>query len=211
MTTDPTSPPYELFNPDAPNAPGLGELLERLEEAWNQGGATQLSDQLAPGISEDEVRSRLDRIGLVASDEVITWYAWHHGYKNEQPHNPWFCPLGQLDSMDRGLIMYRVPLVWDMQRGLEMHDNGWWPLVDWLYGSSMVVDARQAGTRACAAGTMNGELIDPVPSLTIPVALWIHQWDTGRWIPDSNSDGVTYAPNAQDYLGAYALPGLGIS
>jgi hypothetical protein len=62
----------------------LAGLLGELEETWRRKGFDQGS-RLAPGLSPDEVGSRLDSEGLLAPGEAVDWFSWHDGAR-EFPH-----------------------------------------------------------------------------------------------------------------------------
>ena len=59
----------------------LRELLEEFErEARSAGAPTDL--WLDDGIGASEVISELADVGLIANDELITWFGWHNGIRD---------------------------------------------------------------------------------------------------------------------------------
>lgn len=52
--------------------------LESLEQLLRETGC-RLVDHLAPGLSEDQIRARLDELGMTPSGELLAWYQWHDG------------------------------------------------------------------------------------------------------------------------------------
>jgi hypothetical protein len=78
-----TTLPVIILTDDGPMAQGsspelLRELLETYEYECSEKGSP-IRRALAPGIPEHQVRETLAEVGLVANDEVVTWFAWHDG------------------------------------------------------------------------------------------------------------------------------------
>jgi cell wall assembly regulator SMI1 len=60
------------------------ELLESLRERWERIGAP-IALGLAPGLSEDEIDSRMEPIGLTLPTEARLWFRWHDGVPHVVP------------------------------------------------------------------------------------------------------------------------------
>jgi hypothetical protein len=59
----------------------LGELLAEYDRALKSVGV-DIDSCLAPGLSEDAIRSGFGEVGLVAPLELVVWFSWHNGLGN---------------------------------------------------------------------------------------------------------------------------------
>jgi hypothetical protein len=82
-----TKLPVIILTDNGPMAQGsspelLRELLETYEYECDRMGSP-IKRALASGIPEKQVREMLAEVGLVANDEVVTWFGWHDGVSTE--------------------------------------------------------------------------------------------------------------------------------
>jgi hypothetical protein len=80
------NPPFDrwLQRPEGPMS-DLLRLLRTYEAAWRCSGDPAVAG-LRPGVAAEVVEAELASIGLAATADLITWFAWHNG--GEQ----WFGP-----------------------------------------------------------------------------------------------------------------------
>ena len=58
----------------------LRRLLIQIEGTINEMGVN-IDAWFQPGLAEDEVRGRLEEVGLECPDELVVWFGWHNGYR----------------------------------------------------------------------------------------------------------------------------------
>jgi hypothetical protein len=79
-------------------ASDFAALLAELEDRIRATGAGVV-DLLAPGISEDQVRTELAEVGMDPPGELVTWFGWHNGLTTAHPK-----------SYGDGLLLLWLPL-----------------------------------------------------------------------------------------------------
>ncbi len=107
----------------------LAELLVEYEAELTR-AAPEVIDLLAPGLDPDVIRSMLAEIGVVASDEVVTWFSWHDG--RHFPADRWapeLHPFIYPTDLAGSIALYKAlsPLnetVWSWKQGWLMISKG---------------------------------------------------------------------------------------
>jgi hypothetical protein len=195
--------PDTIGSPDGPTVEGasaelLRELLRELDKSLEK-ARFPVRRLLNPGTSEERVRVSLANLGLVAPDELVTWFAWHDG-RDRSEKARYFVPGFSLWPLTEVIASYEDP---DYEpHGIEEWE--WDPR--WLHfagpnvGLAMRCDGNPADpplVRNVASdsefGTQPNQTSRQVVSLCAPVTWWIdslrhgwYQWqsDVGRWHSD---------------------------
>jgi len=184
-------------------APGveesLGEVLAELEERLVTTGAG-VAGLLAPGLSEDQVRSRLGELGMEPPGELVTWFGWHDGLvKHPDPAFEQFYPVIRWHPMS----LEQCILDWTGQpRGAEdwQWDPTWLPIGHYGNSDRLTVDctppqqwparlsiysAEEGGFGRCDAPVVTG--------FAGVVRWWLDALDAGHitYVPEADMFDVT--------------------
>lgn len=147
-----TDLPVIILTDDGPMAQGaspelLRELLETYEYECDRMGSP-IKSAMAPGIAEQQIRAMLSEVGLVANDEVVTWFSWHDGVSTDIDFAiavhamPQFvaAPLFYAVQRYREFVLeFEPPYGTDVPREIFMFGagEGWLRLVDDLRGCAI--------------------------------------------------------------------------
>jgi hypothetical protein len=188
---------------ESPEGDQLLIQLERLEGLLRESGAG-VADNLETGLPADTVRASLGEVGLEASDEVVTWFAWHNGVRDRS--KPGLAEVRILDAEPYSLreaietreLLSPGPELWQWPVHMLpiMSLNG--------AGSGIAIDcsrpaAKTSWVRGYATDTPWDEFPE-IPSLAQLVTWWQRsiqeQWqvcspERAQWI-----DGPTPVPEA---------------
>lgn len=170
----------------------LGEVLAELEGRLVTIGAGVVG-LLAPGLSEDHVRSRLGELGMEPPGELVAWFGWHDGLINPDP---------AFERYDRVIKWHPMSLEqcildWSGQpRGAEdwQWDPTWLPIGHHDNSDRLTVDctppqqwqARLSIYSAVEGGF--GRCEAPVVTGFAGVARW--------WLDALDAGHITYVPEA---------------
>jgi hypothetical protein len=202
-----TTLPVIILTEDGPMAQGsspelLRELLETYEYECDRMGSP-IERALAPGISEQQVRATLAEVGLVANDEVVTWFAWHDGERDdlEDPSldaMPQFLPASLFYAVKRyrdSVLEFEPPYGTDVPWEYFMFGagEGWLMLMDSSRGCAIDCFAeldrstppriRSASENFLESGS---ERLYRAVSLCTLVTWWLEGLRTGAYIWDES-------------------------
>ena len=190
----PSGPMLEGSSPDL-----LRKLLENLFDALESAGVP-LRAHLRPGLSEGYIRERLERRGLVAPLELVSWYETFDGARfmvGEAPTR--LFPVFDLHSLDQALALYDAEA-----EALRMGSEPWEWNPEWLRIGEPVhslavhcAPDESAPPRVRSVGDDHTtQALDPtyqVVSLCTPVAWWIEALEAGvfEWRADVGNWALT--------------------
>ena len=107
------------MTPGGPRATGaspamLTELLLEFEETVAHAGAP-IREALRRGLSRDEVQSKLASVGLQANEEIVSWFAWRNGPREELHLAAYkVLPTFSIASLENAIVSYqKLVLEWD--------------------------------------------------------------------------------------------------
>jgi hypothetical protein len=158
----------------------LRDLLALLEDQWRRHDLP-IAARLRPGLSEDEVRTRLATVDVTPSREYVEWFGWHDGASTESR----MTPVHRIETLTRCLQQYTThvnPVV------LEEDTNaGWFPIATTIGGAVVVTDCTGSSPDLAITTVVSreGERYDPeyhLPSLATPVRWWVSMFTAGTWI-----------------------------
>jgi hypothetical protein len=157
----------------------LQELLALLEDQWRRHDLP-IAARLRPGLSEDEVRTRLATVDVTPSREYVEWFGWHDGASTESR----MTPVHRIETLTRCIKQYTThvnPVV------LEEDTNaGWFPVATTIGGAVVVTDCTGSSPDLAITTVVSreGERYGPdyhLPSLVVPVRWWVDRFTTGTW------------------------------
>jgi hypothetical protein len=161
--------------------------LERLEAALIRTGYP-IAEGLQPGLSEDEVRTRLAAIGVDPPDDLVTWFGWHDGYETPTggSYYGWICPAFEILTLEEACERHAYHQQ-DLLLSTPYRDQQteWFPVLRSDAASCVINysdDVESRGSVAiCDAG-----VVEPAPgrrpaSLVEPIELWLSYLDSGLW------------------------------
>jgi hypothetical protein len=114
-----------------PTATGAGPellalLLEELEIQLLHFGVDH-NLILEPGVDRDTTASLLRDVGLAAPDEVLVWFEWHNGLKEDENHKyVGVLPFAYPCSIHSAIDLYKYKL--DQTVPLGLWAEGWLPI-----------------------------------------------------------------------------------
>jgi hypothetical protein len=170
----------------------LEEVLAELEDRLLTIGAG-VAGLLAPGLSEDQVRTRLGELGMEPPGELVTWFGWHDGLINPDP---------AFERYDRVIRWHPMTLEqciqdWSGQpRGPEdwQWDPTWLPVGHYDNSSRLTVDCtppQQRLARLSAYGAEEGGFGRCAAPVVIGLA-GVVRW----WLDALDAGHITYVPEA---------------
>jgi hypothetical protein len=155
----------------------LPALLAELEEEWARKGIP-LASRLLPGATEDEIRTRLEPVGLTPPMEVVEWYQWRNGATRPT----YLMPAIEYASLGEAVDLY-------VRFG--NFPQGWLPFTQLFFGGYHVVQCSDAGLSSAACGYVAKEMdleVDSIDSLATVVRLWTRLIAEGIWYYDDSGD-----------------------
>jgi hypothetical protein len=177
----------------------LRSALERWEQCWRDLGFP-VNEELMPGLDEAGVRRVLEPLGPVP-DDVITWFGWHNGSRNESnsPHS--HAPTGScLITLDTAVYNQAIYVSVTAQRPEDTEDQWeptWLPLIDTDKGDSFLLDLVTGEVRTSFFWPWSEEHPHltrlAAPDLATIVTLWCdvldagyYTWRDGDWRYDAS-------------------------
>ena len=157
----------------------LQNLLVLLEDQWRR-HELPIGERLRPGLSEDEVRTRLAAVEVSPSREYVEWFGWHDGASTESM----MTPVHRIETLDRCIEQYATHVI---PGGLDEETNaGWFPIATSISGAVVVTDCTGSSSDLAVTTvvTREGERYSPeyyLPSLVVPVRWWVNRFTTGAW------------------------------
>lgn len=159
-------------------------LLDELERRLRAAG-TSVPDRLAPGLPDEEVRSRLAEVGLDAPGDLVTWFGWHNGIRPEAPPvgaNQLIVemPLSLDQALDDWAERDHGPESWQWERGwlpLAYHDNADRLAIDCTPPQGQVARAYMWSPHQPFADRTTSD----IRPLATVVRWWLEAWDAGAY------------------------------
>lgn len=157
----------------------LQELLAQLERQWRRHDLP-IAGRLRPGLSEDEVRTRLADLGVSPAREYVEWFGWHDGATTESMMTPVF----RIETLQRCIQQYTTHVI---PGGLDEETNaGWFPVATITDGSVIVTDCTGSSTDLAVTTIVTREggrfpAEYQLPSLAVPVRWWVDLFTADAW------------------------------
>ncbi len=160
-------------------ADAVGEQVARLDEAMARHGWPEFC-RLRPGLSEDEIRTRMAAHDLTPTSEVLAWYRCHNG---THPHATAF--NGHLLPLTDSLHLYPHVATTGTDTWPHHHARGWLPLAT-NPTTTTVADCRDPASPSSHVTIHHRHtgLAEPhywAPALTLLLRWWADRIDDGRW------------------------------
>lgn len=185
-----------MSEPDLPSQPAVSEesladVLAELEGRLHTLGAG-VAALLAPGLSEDQVRSRLAELGMEPPGELVTWFGWHDGLLDHpDPALEQFYPVirWHLMSLEQCLQDW-----FGQPRGAEVWqwDPTWLPIGHYGNADRLTVNCTPPQQRSARLSIYSaeeggfGRCEAPIVTGFAGVVRW--------WLDALDADHITYVP-----------------
>ncbi|MCW2546287.1 MAG: hypothetical protein JWN96_747, partial [Mycobacterium sp.] len=94
------------------SANDTSRVLEQLDELLIA-SPDPVTELLSPGLSEHAIQDAFSAIGVRPHDDVVTWFSWHNGTKDDGPRplagaNLYFCSLEQMKDAYRSTLQLAI-------------------------------------------------------------------------------------------------------
>ncbi len=185
--------PATIETPRGPSVVGaspelLRELLHHYERVLAEIGYPV--ELFRPPLKPAEIRSRINKLGLTAPDELVTWYSWHDGSEA----GPWLTPQFGFAPLTYAEYSYRSASL-----GSERWEwnPGWLHVMAPNVGLGVACDGPNEQPPMVAhvspdeGGSQPSQSDGWVLSLCTPVTWWLeaiesgaYTYDGGRWEVD---------------------------
>ena len=176
----------------------LQELLALLEDQWRRHDLP-IAGRLRPGLSEDEVRTRLAAVDVSPSREYVEWFGWHDGVSEASM----MTPIHRIETLTRCIEQYTTHVIPD---GMDEETlGGWFPIATIISGSVVVTDCTGSSPDLAVTTvlTREREQYSPdyyLPSLAVPVRWWVDFFTAGTWIHKEDFPEAVQTPLDEDAL-----------
>ena len=178
------------------------DQLDRLEDHWRRQEAPIL-EHLRPGLSDDEMDSLTDPLGLRLPTEARTWWGWRGGadIAADRPQSYLMSPDRIFYTVEHAVEQYRsARRLWediDPDNADYWWRPTWFPITYWVGYIRLDCDVEEgAATPIYHADSHDHDakgLTEPrVPSFGVMMDWWLDAFECGAWCYDAEAEGWRY-------------------
>lgn len=157
------------------------------------------ASRLGPGLPPEETAASLQRLGLVAPNDVLDWFSWHNGsMTSDDPLwvSVWIGPslsAASLELLAQDYVEWMTFLRENLPQEYD-HEHGWFPLIATDSGDSIVVNCNgepQVPVQ-CARRSPDSGLWTRTLTLEECIRYWADAIANGRWTCDETERNYPY-------------------